>query len=148
MLHAVLFILRLESRTNFKSHFFIFLRGLKSTEGYVDDFWISHYKRIKDWYQAQDHSNDVIISASPEFLLRSAFIRLKARHLIATLMDPQTGSIEGENCRGEEKVKRLKQKIKDPSIRRAYTDHRSDSPILDLAQEKYLVKRHKITRLI
>jgi hypothetical protein len=42
----------------------------------------------------------------------------------------------------------LKKKIRDPLIRRVYTDHKSDGPILNLAQERYLVKRHKVTRLV
>lgn len=147
VMHAVFFAFRIESRTKFKSHFFVFLRGLKNPEKSVNDFWVDHYKKIKDWYLEQDHSKDVIISASPEFLLYPAYVRLKAKDLIATLMDAKTGTIQGENCRGEQKVIRLNQKIKNLKVRRVYTDHWADDPLLNLAKEKYLVKGQKIVQL-
>src|SRR5206468_832010 len=112
----------------------------------IEEFWDANFKKIKPWYLKQDHSDDVIISASPEFLLRPVAKRIKVRLLIATKMDLLSGSIDGENCRGEEKVKRLKQVIKNPIVRRAYTDHKIDNPILQLAQEKYLVRRQTVTK--
>jgi len=145
--HLTLFAIRLESRTNFKSHFFRFLRGLDDTAKYLDQFWAANYRNIKEWYKKLDHSNDVIISASPEFLLQPAFRKLKAHTLIATRMDPKTGLIDGENCRGEEKVVRLRQVLGEPKIRKAYTDSLADMPLLTLAKEKYIVKGDKISAM-
>jgi hypothetical protein len=147
LLHAALFILKLEERTKFKSNFFVYLRGVKGINLLVDRFWETHYWKIKHWYLEQDHSHDVIVSASPAFLLEPAFTKLKAKALIATSMNSATGQITGNNNRGIEKVVRLKELIKEPVIRKVYTDHKSDSPLMELAQEKYLVKGMKIIRL-
>jgi len=144
--HAILFMIGLERRTNFKSHFFIFLHRIEA-EKFADDFWQSHYKKIKSWYLGQDHSNDAIISASPEFLLKPVSIKLKVYALIATRINPKTGRIDGENCRGEEKVIRLNKDLHGLTIRRVYTDHASDAPLLALAKEKYFVKGTKVTKL-
>lgn len=93
--HALLFIFGTEDRTIFKGNFFCFLRGIDS-EKYVHDFWDGHFEKIKDWYLHADHQQDVIISASPEFLLKPAFERVKAHTLIATRMNPKTGIITGK----------------------------------------------------
>lgn len=144
--HLWLFIAKLEDRTTFKSHFFTFLRGLGNTGKYVDDFWGSHYKNIKEWYKKLDHSQDIIISASPEFLLKPILPKLQVHELVATRMDAKTGVISGQNCRGQEKVVRLKQVLNGRAVRRVYTDSLADMPILALAQEKYIVKGNQIIK--
>ncbi len=42
--------------------------------------------------------DDVIISASPEFLLRPICNRLGIRHLIASRVDARSGAYDGQNC--------------------------------------------------
>lgn len=145
--HYALFVLRLESRTKFKNSFFIFLRSLNDTNKYVEEFWSAHFKKIKTWYKGSDHTKDIIISASPEFLVEPASHRLKVHLLIATRMDPKSGIVDGENCRGEEKVVRLKKALGKPQIRKAYTDSLSDMPILALAKERYIVKGDEVMSL-
>lgn len=145
--NAFLLVARLEDRTKFKSRFFVFLRHLNDTSALVDEFWTGHYRKVKDWYLKQDHSRDIIISASPEFLLRPAFVKLKAHTIIATIMDPTTGQVSGKNCRGEEKVIRLRAAMGEPNIRNAYTDSMADLPMLSLAKSKYIVNGDKIHEL-
>jgi hypothetical protein len=145
--HAGLFFLGRENTTTFKSHFFTFLRSLEETDRAVEDFWQSHYGRIRTWYLDTDHSHDVIISSSPEFLLAGAVRRLAAKALIATVTDPRTGIINGKNCRGLEKVRRFKEQFGDTPVARAYSDHLSDLPMLGLAQEAYLVKGESVKPL-
>lgn len=147
ILNFLLFAAKLEDRTQFKARFFVFLRHLKNTSKMVDEFWESHFRKIKSWYLTQDHSRDIIISASPEFLLRPAFAKLKAHTLIATIMNSKTGQVRGKNCRGPEKVARLKKAMGAPQIRKAYSDSLADLPILNLAQQKYIVKANEIREL-
>jgi len=145
--HYVLFILGLNKRTEFKSKFFIFLRGLEDVEESVNQFWKSHQTKIKKWYKVKDHKNDFIISASPDFLLYPIFNKLQAHRLIATNMDYNTGTIKGSNCYGSEKLNRLLKEIKKPKIRHAYTDNISDLPILKLAKEAFIVKGNRVYTL-
>lgn len=143
--HATLYVLRLESRTIFKGHYFMFLRGLNDPTSYVDRFWATHYRNIRPWYQSIDHSRDVIISASPSFLLAPAVRKMKALALIATELDTKTGKLVGENCRGTEKARRLRETFPKEVINKAYSDSLSDLPILSLATEAYIVKGNQIT---
>jgi phosphoserine phosphatase len=145
--HLVLFILKLESRSIFKGHFFVYLRGVDDAKQYVEQFWNGHYRNIRLWYKGLDHSRDIIVSASPEFILEPVFRKLKAHTLIATRIDLKTGMIEGNNCWGEEKVTRLRQILGEPKIRKAYTDSLLDMPLLLLAKERYIVRGDKISAL-
>lgn len=145
--HAVLYVLGIESKTVFKGHFFEYLRGVEDVEALVTSFWESNFRKIKAWYLEKDHRNDVIISASPRFLLEPAAKKLGAHTLIATEMSSKTGLITRENCYGEEKVRRFRAQFKNVTVEEAYTDSKSDLPIQSLAKKKFLVKGHKI-RLI
>lgn len=143
-LHFVLYVFKLESTTNFKSRFFVFLHGIDDVDKQVRLFWDGHYQKIKRWYLEKEHSKDVIISSSPDFLLRPVFQKLKAHTLIATSINSATGIINGQNCKGQEKVIRLKQIITEHVVEETYTDSLSDRPILALAKRPYIVKGNVI----
>jgi HAD superfamily phosphoserine phosphatase-like hydrolase len=142
--HAFLYLASVNSRTKFKQEFFGFLKGLHDIDVDIKKFWQSHEKNIKPWYSARKHNKDIIISASPEFIIEPMAKKLGTRRLIATRMDKITGSIEGRNCRGVEKVKRLRSEIDNIQINECYSDSLSDLPLLKLAKEKYIVKKHAI----
>ena len=59
-------------------------------------------------------------------------------------MNQRTGKIIGENCRGEEKVKRFRELYKDQQIDQFYSDSKSDTPLKKLAVIAYLVKKNQI----
>ena len=68
---AFLFKAKLISRKEFKQRFFIFLRSTRTLD--LGDFWDHHQSKIKPWYLKQKKSNDLIISASPEFILKDLY---------------------------------------------------------------------------
>lgn len=146
-LTALLFLIRVISRTKFKQNFFIFLRGVGDTNLEVNDFWDRHEDRVKAWYRERDHKSDVIISASPDFLIGPIAKRIGAQKLIATIMDSETGVISGYNCRGEEKAVRLRKEFASVVVRECYSDSLSDLPILNLAKNAYIVKGDDLTPL-
>ena len=145
--HILLYILGLHSRKAFKERFFVFLKSLKNTDKAVDKFWQRNARKIKGWYLSRDHSSDVIISASPDFLLRPMSDTLGVHALIATNMDRKTGTINGENCRGEEKVLRLERELGKIKVESTYSDSLSDMPIFNLANNAYVVRNNSLTPL-
>ena len=64
------------------------------------------YNKIM-FYLDKKNNTDIIISASPEFLLKPVSKKLKFK-LIATKVDKKRGLFLGKNCYGKEKVKRWK----------------------------------------
>ena len=88
--------------------------------------------------------DDVIISASPRFLLEPVCDSLGVVHLIASEVSPQSGRYTGTNCHGEEKVRRFHEQFADAPIEEFYTDSRSDEPMARLAEKAFIVKGEKI----
>ena len=87
---ALMYLLKIKNKDYMKEKIFIFLRMLKDTKKYVNDFWKSHKKNIKEWYLKQKKESDVIISASPEFLLKPLEKDYEFK-VIATIVDSKTG---------------------------------------------------------
>lgn len=138
-------VFRTKTKTEFKEKLYSYFRSVKDIDGYVEDFWESHFKNIKGWYLTQKREDDVIISASPEFLLSPAIKRLGLTHLMASRVDKKTGKYEGENCWGEEKVRRFKAQMPEATIESFYSDSRSDTPMARLATgTSYLVYGDKL----
>ena len=124
----------------FKEKFYSFLAGLPDTEAAVRSFWDANEGRMKSWYVRQQKDDDVIISASPDFLLREICTRRGIKHLLASEVDKQTGKCLGENCYGEEKVRRYRQAFPQGKIDEFYSDSLSDAPLALLAARAYMVE--------
>lgn len=129
----------------FKEYFFCFLSRLPSPEALAEEFWNTRQKGIKTWYLEQQQSNDLVISASPTFLLIPVCKRLGIAPPIGTEMDPTSGRIIGTNCKGEEKVRRFRKKYPKAQIEGFYSDSMTDAPLAKLAKEAVLVQGDKRT---
>ena len=91
--------------TELKEYIFSFLKKFKNIDSLVDEFWQTHKSKIKNFYLEKKHDNDIIISASPEFLLKPICKELGVRDLIASDVNKKTGKFNKPNNRGEAKVK-------------------------------------------
>lgn len=133
--------LHLRPKTRCKEIFYGFLRHLPP--GLEREFWQEHLDGIYPWYLAQRRDDDVVISASPEFLLRPVADALGFA-LIASRVDPRTGKTEGLNCHGEEKVRRFRAVYPDAPVDRFYSDSLSDTPMAREAREAFMIRRGEI----
>ena len=102
----LLYNLHIITKTQFKEYFFCFLRGF-DRRSVVLDFWDKRRGKIGMWYLSKQKPNDVIISASPEFLLKPICEQLGIRILIASKVSPKTGEFTGKNCYGGGKGKAI-----------------------------------------
>ena len=115
---------------------------------FLSEFWDKHEKNIKKFYIDRDHKNDIIISASPEFLLNPISIKLGVKDLIASVVDEKNGTYTGINCHDVEKVRRLNEKYSNYKVVESFSDSiKSDRPILELAEKAYQVKGDKLILL-
>lgn len=146
LLSCFLYVIKVIDKTKLKESFFSFLKVVKDVDSLVNSFWKSHECYIKDFYLKKKHDKDIIISASPEFLLKPICQKLKVKDLIASDVNKKNGQFRKKNCHGKEKVRRLKEKYSDFTVLESYSDSLSDTPILNLAQKAYLVKKNKITK--
>ena len=127
-----------------KEQLFSFLRHLPDVDAAVADFWEEHRSGIGQWYLDQKKEDDVIISASPYFLLRPMAEELGVG-LIATPMDKHSGKILGENCHDVEKVRRFQEQYPGGHTEKFYSDSLSDTPMAVIADEAFLVSRGKLS---
>ena len=122
--------------TAFKRVCFAFL-PLIPREKAVRRFWDKYAHEAYPWAKNRRRYS-VIVSASPDFLLKEIQQRLGIEALICTRHNPKTGVIIGKNCNGEEKVRRFFEEFDKERTRVAdvYSDSlRDDMPIFLLAQD-------------
>ena len=127
-------------KTAMKQAFFCFLKGVDAP-AMAQTFWQSH-RRLASWYQPTPE--DVIISASPAFLLKPFCTQLGIAQVIASEVDPATGAFTTPNCRGAEKVRRFRSLFPDQTVHAFYSDSLSDSPMARIAQKAFLIRRSQI----
>ena len=127
-----------------KEKLFAFLRYLPEAEETVGRFWDERFSSVEEWYLAQKRPDDLIVTASPAFLVGEAGRRLGVE-VIGTRMDIRSGRIEGENCHDEEKVRRFRALYPDAEIEAFYSDSLSDAPLAELAEKAFLVKKGKLS---
>lgn len=132
------------TKVEFKEKFYIFLHDIKNIDEEVIVFWKKNLSKIAPWYIDQANKSDVIISASPEFLLKPACEKLGIRTLIASRVDKFSGKYTGQNCYGDEKVKRFKEQCGNEVINSFYSDSRSDEPMAKLALKAFYIKGNEI----
>ena len=139
----LLYELKTINKTELKEYFFSFLSGIDAMK-FADKFWEQNHRKIYRWYLEQQQPDDIIISASPEFLLTPICQRLEIRHLIASKVDVQSGRFSGKNCHGKEKVHRLAEEYHITHIDKFYSDSLSDLPLAQIAEQAFLIKKGKI----
>ena len=133
------------TKTEMKQKLYRFMGDLPNTQNIAEEFWTRNAAKIQPWYLKQKTADDVIISASPDFLLRPICRQLGVGTLIASLVDPKTGKYSGLNCHGEEKVLRFMNMYPPDSVDEFYSDSLSDTPMAMLAKKAFFVQHGYIT---
>jgi HAD superfamily phosphoserine phosphatase-like hydrolase len=140
------YVFKKGTKTEFKEKMYRFLRFC-DLEKDLEDFWKINQSKIKEFYIKQQRDDDVIISASPEFLLKPICKSLGIKHLIASRVDCKSGIYDGINCHGKEKVRRFYEELgENTKIYSFYSDSYSDTPMAELAENAFIVKKDKIIK--
>ena len=136
--------------TQFKSVLFGEMSKSFSLEEEAELFWkdMNTRKKLGPWFFETPRDLPIVIaSASPEFELRHAAKILGVDTLIGTKCDMKTGALTGKNCKGAEKISRIREVIGDYEVRAMYTDDaKADGPLLAIAREQYIVTHGSVTR--
>lgn len=117
-----------------------------AVEHLVQSFWDKHMHKIKPFYLAQKKEDDVILTASPTFMMREVCDRLGVKHLVGTEFNLQTGEVE-RACFREHKIACFFDAFPDGEIDAFYTDSINDSFLFPIAKRAFMVKGNKITRV-
>ncbi|MBQ5969722.1 MAG: haloacid dehalogenase-like hydrolase [Clostridia bacterium] len=117
-----------------------------TVEHLMQGFWDKRMHKIKPFYLAQKKADDVILTASPTFMMREVCDRLGVKNLVATDFDLETGKVKNA-CFRENKIRCFFDAFPDGEIDAFYTDSVNDSFLFPLAKEAYMVKKNKIIRV-
>lgn len=141
----ILYFFKIQNKTNTKEKFYKFLLFC-DIDNDLEEFWIKNSFKIKKFYYEKQKEDDVIISASPEFLLEPIINKLKIKYLYASRVDKFTGKYFGNNCHGQEKVNRFYENFPSGVIDEFYSDSYSDLPLAKISKKSFLVKGNKISK--
>lgn len=133
LIGLILTCIKVISFTQFKATCFMFYPLVPKSS--VKKFWDKYESKVHSWFKERE-GYSVVISASPDFLLDDISQRLGFDELICTKHSSKSGRIIGENCRNEEKVRRLYELYKPEEIEvvDVYSDsYTHDKPIFSLA---------------
>ena len=122
------------------------LEGEESYPFYIKEFWKTHAHKLNKNILPLIGPDDVIISASPVFLLDGIREMLGTERIIGTEVDLEQKRILWFNF-GENKVKRYRALYGDQIIDAFYTDSYNDKDLMEISQKVYLVKKGIPVRL-
>lgn len=137
---GLLYLLHIFDRKKFKQQMYHMFVYVKDMDDVCDAFVESHMNHIKQWYIDRHREDDLVISASPEFLIGRFCKKLGIRQMMASVVDIYTGKYTGLNCHGEEKVRRFYELYPQGKVEGFWSDSYLDTPLARLAEKAYLVK--------
>jgi len=142
--NGLLFALKIRKKQVFKQRMLAFLQKIEDVDAAVEAFWAKNFCRVKPFYAKTHRDDDVVISASPQFLVKPACDRLGIRVCMGSPVDKHTGVFSGLNCHGQEKVRRFREVYPDAQIDDFYSDSHSDDPLAQISRRAFLVRGDEI----
>ena len=139
----LLYLVKIIPRKRIKELLMFQLRFYKNKQKLIKNFWKDYIFKIKNWYLNQKKEDDIIITASPEFLVKPVCEKLYVKNIIGTEMNMDTQKITGKNCYGKEKVLRFQKQFPNIKLKEFYSDSLSDLPMMEASQKGILVKGDK-----
>lgn len=143
MVTGLLFGLQIMGLDHFKKHIFLFVRFIPLQRA-VKKYWDKREKDVFSWFLSENRARyTVVISASPDFLLREIAERLKIDMLLCTRHDAKNGTLLYKNCRGEEKVRRFYEAFPNgAAVKCVYSDsYKNDRPIFSLGEQCFHIEK-------
>lgn len=123
------------TRDDSRPHAYAFLKEFDDIDSIVEKFWDEHEHFIKEWYLKTQREDDVIISASPEFLLVPICKRLGIKNLIASYMDKRTGRLTAKFNYASQKVVRFREAYANAVPECFFSDSESDRFMAEISQK-------------
>ncbi len=142
---AILYGAKRITRRLFMERLYQYLHDVKDVSKEAERFWDAEEKHMHAWYRQAQQPDDLLISASPYFLVKPIAARLGIQNVLASPLNPQTGLYEGERCHGQGKVRAFLSAYPDAEIDTFCSDSLSDTPMANLAQHAFLVRGKTLT---
>ncbi|NLP47709.1 MAG: hypothetical protein GX345_02065 [Clostridiales bacterium] len=120
--------------------------SIENFDAHVIDFWDKNARKIKPFYLKQRKADDLIISACPEIVLKEIMMRLELTNFMGT--ETEEGSMKLVRLMyGKNKLTAFKERYPDAKIKNFYTDSYSDRPLIEIAENAFMVRGNKVTKI-
>ena len=134
-------LLKKEKLESIINNFFAgILDGTESPLVFVKPFWEKNAHKLNKKILQLVGPDDIIISASPVFLINGIRDRLNTENIIGTEVDLGQKKIIWFNF-GDNKVKRFRALYGNRKIDAFYTDSNNDKELMEISREVYIVKK-------
>lgn len=124
----------------------IFIKNKVDMNQLAIEFWINNNHKLKKDFIDLLKSDDVIITASPYFIVEKISNKLKTRNLIASDFDYKKGVFRFL-CYKENKALAFNKMFPKGIIENFYTDSYNDKAMIQLSRNAYLIKNKKIIKI-
>ncbi len=125
--------------------------SLINTQKSVKAYWDKHEKDIYDFFKPENRHPDrktVIISASPDFLIKEIASRMKVDYCIASPHSEKSGHLIGTLCRRDKKVQLFREALPDAEVEDVYSDSlKHDKYIFALGKRCFHAQKGTLTEI-
>lgn len=143
ILNLTIILFNIKDLKKVKNIFFSIFKGM-DIENDINLFWEKEIKNIYPYFfeEIKENRKDadllILISASPDFLLKPIYKKLGFDILISTKYSNFT--LIGKNCKKNEKLKRLNE-LGSFDVLCFYSDSLSDLPLFNIAKKKISINK-------
>lgn len=147
---AILYKLRLLTQTTLLnvvgSMSKLFIQNSINMDDLTNEFWIKNKVKLKTNFLENLNQEDIIITATPFFIIEKIKKELKTEHIIASDFDYRTGVFKFL-CYKDNKFIEFKKRYPTVKIKNFFTDSYNDKSIINISENAFLVKKDKITKI-
>lgn len=140
----IMYLFKIRTRIEVKDKLFAFIPKLNNILELVEDYWDINEGGIKEWYLNQKDQDDLIISATYDFIIDPICVRLNIKNVISTDYHLKKGKTVSLHCYEKNKIIMFNEKFPKKTIKVAYSDSASDIPLLEYATSGYVVKGNQL----
>ncbi len=112
-------------------------------EELAESFWEENYKKIKPFYKNMQTEDDVIVSASFDFLINPVCEKLGIKNVICSKLDISSGKVI-QLCFRENKPELFSALFPGEIPENFYTDSKNDFPLMKICKNNWFVKGNRI----
>ena len=123
----------------------VMIKDKRETFRTIAEFWSKNEHKLDKKILNIIKHDDVIMTASPSFLVHGIQKRLNTRNIICTEVDPDKREMTYFNF-GENKLRRFKELYGDRKIDCLFTDSYNDKAIMDISEKVFMVRKGHIRR--
>lgn len=122
---------------------FVVKKHKDEAEAFIREFWLCNIHKLKFDLIKYVKEDDVIITASPNLLIQPILPYLRAKNIIASDYQLEQGKLNFI-CIGKNKVIAFKKSFPDARINNFFTDSLNDMPLINLANNVYMVRGERM----